>query len=134
MMEVEHGLHLQTSHLIMALHLAMLSIVFLVLWLSNLIQHQGVPGKLAINGDSLGLPGRDPNSEAQVGLRAWGFHPSPRRVCPWTPDHTWENPAWSCSLPQLVRTFHAQGFLRFSGTLFCSGRSQVLTGKLAEEI
>lgn len=118
MVEVGHGLHLQTSHLVTALHLALRC--FLSSVASPTVCGTRERCKPGTDAGSLGLPGRDANSEAQVGLRAWGFHQSPRRVCRWTPDHPWENPDWSYLL--LVGTDHPQGLLRFGGFCF------VLTG------
>lgn len=60
-MEVEQGLPLQASHLVMSLH-----IVFPVQWLSNLMQHQGAPGKLLIIADFLGRP------EVLIQRPGWG--------------------------------------------------------------
>lgn len=91
-MEVEQGLPLQASHLVMSLH-----IVFRVQWLSSLMQHQGAPGKLLINADFLGRP-EVLNQRPGRGSELGGFiKGSEESSFPWASDHTWENPIWGKS-------------------------------------
>lgn len=60
-----------------------LSVVFLAQWLSNFRQHQGVPGELVINADSLGLPGRDASSfRSPGGARSLGSSSKSQRDLP----------------------------------------------------
>lgn len=106
-----------------------LSVVFLAQWLSNFRQHQGVPGELIINADSLGLPGRDASSFRSPG-GAWSLGSSSKsqRDLPLVIRLYLGMYVWSCRLPWLVGTDHPPGFWRSCGTQ----RSWMLTGKTYE--
>lgn len=96
LVEVEHGLYLQTSHLVIhgSAHFLPSTVA---------LKPYAAPGSPWKTGRFSRSPW-NPDSEAQIGHRAWEFPQRPRRVFPWASDHTWENPIWNHLLPSLVGT------------------------------